>query len=256
MTSGEISPAKFLIFFFICHRAHTDLYRVHSGSCPTWYRTLRPHTVLACRSHRVLTVFLTVSSPCPHRVLTVSSPCPHRVLTVSSPCPHRVHTASSEICNAALKYVLSLWNMYCCTKNIYLHSEICYPDGMHTFANYYYAVQYGHRSTNGSITPAPRPLTVLIPGFHRVPLLVPTRRKVLSLLKTFAGSHRVSPAANGPPRCSPIAQRPRRVPSPCSTVRTKFTTRWHTVGLAGSVWQLHKRITLNDIRSSANLAHW
>ena len=188
-----------IVFFFICHRAHTDLYRVHTGSCPAWYRTLRPHTVLACRSHRVL--------------------------TVSSPCPHRVHTASSEICNAVLKYVMVLWNMYCCSEiciatlkyvllhqNIYFHSEICYPDGMHTFANHLYTVWYGHRPTNGSIyiglVPAPHPLTILIPGSHRVPPLVSTRRKVLSLPKTFAGSHRVSPAANGPPTCSPIAQRP------------------------------------------------
>ena len=47
------------IVFYICHRAHTDL------SCPAWYRTLRPHTVLACFSHRVLTV----SSPCTYRLL-------------------------------------------------------------------------------------------------------------------------------------------------------------------------------------------
>ena len=51
--------------FFLCHRAHTDLYRVYTGSCPAWYRTLRPHIVLACRSHRVLTV----SSPCAYRLL-------------------------------------------------------------------------------------------------------------------------------------------------------------------------------------------
>ena len=29
---------------------------INTGSCPAWYRTLRPHIVLACRSHRVLTV--------------------------------------------------------------------------------------------------------------------------------------------------------------------------------------------------------
>ena len=115
-----------------------------------------------------------------------------------------------EICTAALKYVLLHQNISC-------HSEICYPDGMHTLANHHHAVHYGHRPTNGSITasyrphvllPAPRPLTVLIPGSHRVPPLAPTRRKVLSMSKTFAGSRRVSPAAYGPPTCSPIAQRP------------------------------------------------
>ena len=53
------------IVFSICHRAHTDIYRVYTGSCPAWYRTLRPHTVLACISNR----FLTVSSPCAYRFL-------------------------------------------------------------------------------------------------------------------------------------------------------------------------------------------
>ena len=110
----------------------------------------------------------------------------------------------SEICIGALKCVLL-------HQNIYFHSERCYPDGMHTFADYYYAVQYGHRPRNGSITASYRP-HVLLPGSHCVPPLVPTRRKVLSLPKTFAGSHRVSPAANGPPTSSPIAQRPAMCP--------------------------------------------
>ena len=54
------------IVFSICHRAHTDLYRVYTGSCPAWYQTLHPHTVLACLSHRVITV----SSPCAYRFLS------------------------------------------------------------------------------------------------------------------------------------------------------------------------------------------
>ena len=70
-----------------------------------------------------------------------------------------------------------------------------------------------HERVHNGLVPAPRPLTVLIP-------LVPTRRKVLGMSKTFAGSRRVSPAANGPPTCSPIAQRPavcpHRVPPLCS----------------------------------------
>ena len=65
-----------------------------------------------------------------------------------------------------------------------------------------------HERVHNGLVPAPCALTVLIPGSHRVPPLVPTRRKVLSMSKTFAGSRRVSPAANGPPTCSPIAQRP------------------------------------------------
>ena len=49
-----------------------------------------------------------------------------------------------------------------------------------------------HERVHNGLVPAPRPLTVLIPGSYRVPPLVPTRRKALSLPKTFAGSHRVS----------------------------------------------------------------
>ena len=60
---------------------------------------------------------------------------------------------------------------------------------MHTLANHHYTVQYGHRPTNGSITALYR-AHVLIPGSHRVPPLVPTRRRVLSMSKTFAGSRR------------------------------------------------------------------
>ena len=65
-----------------------------------------------------------------------------------------------------------------------------------------------HERVHNGLAPGPRPLTVLIPGSHRVPPLVPTRRKVLSMSKTFAGSRRVSPAVNGPSTCSAIAQRP------------------------------------------------
>ena len=52
-------------------------------------------------------------------------------------------------------------------QNIYCHSEICYPDGMHTFANHHYTVKYRHRPTNGSITASYRP-PVLLPCSYRV----------------------------------------------------------------------------------------
>ena len=168
MTSGEISQANFVSTFV------TGPIPIYTGSCPAWYRTLHPHTVLACRSHRV-------------------------------------HTASSEICNAALKYVLLLWNMYCRSKiciaalkyvmmhqNIYCHSEICYPDGMHTFANHHYTVQYGHHN---DLVPAPRPPT----GFSPCATVCTHPAKCFELAQNF---RRVSPADNGPPTCSPIAQRP------------------------------------------------
>ena len=91
-----------------------------------------------------------------------------------------MHTASSEICNAALKYLLMLYNIFCRSEicfaamknvllhqNIYCHSEICYPDAMHTLANHHYTVQYGHRPTNGSITALYR-AHVLLPSSYRV----------------------------------------------------------------------------------------
>ena len=103
----------------------------------------------------------------------------------------------SEIWIDAPKYILSLRNMlsrrHAHVSKTSLYSTIWAPP---------------HKRVHNGLVPAPRPLTVLIPGSHRVPPLVPTRRKVLSMSKTFAGSRRVSPAANGPPTCSPIAQRP------------------------------------------------
>ena len=49
-----------------------------------------------------------------------------------------------------------------------------------------------HERVHNGLVPAPRPLTVLIPGSHSVPPLVPTRRKVLSpkLSPGPAGSRR------------------------------------------------------------------
>ena len=84
--------------FFICYWAHTDIYRVYIGSCPAWYRALRAHTVIACHSHRVITVCI----PLPLKY----------VLPLWNMYCH------SEICIAAPKYVLTL-------RNMYWHSEIC-----------------------------------------------------------------------------------------------------------------------------------
>ena len=102
-----------------------------------------------------------------------------------------------EKCIAAPKYILPLRNMlsrrHAHVSKPSLYSTIWAPP---------------HKRVHNGLVPGPRPLTVLIPGSHRVPPLVPTRRKVLSMSKTFAGSRRVSPAVNGPPTCSPIAQRP------------------------------------------------
>ena len=103
----------------------------------------------------------------------------------------------SEICIAAPKYILSLRNML--SRR---HAHVSKPSLYTTIWT------PPHERVHNGLVPAPRPLTVLISGSHRVPPLVPTRRKVLSMSKTFAGSCWVSPAANGPPTCSPIAQRP------------------------------------------------
>ena len=103
----------------------------------------------------------------------------------------------SEICIDAPKYILSLRNMLSRRHAHVSKTSLC---------STIWATP--HERVHNGLVPAPRPLTVLIPGSHRVPPLVPTRRKVLSMSKTFAGSRRVSPAANGPPTCSPIAQRP------------------------------------------------
>ena len=102
-----------------------------------------------------------------------------------------------EKCIAAPKYILPLRNMlsrrHAHVSKPSLYSTIWAPP---------------HERVHNGLVPGPRPLTVLIPVSHRVPPLVPTRRKVLIMSKTFAGSRRVSPAVNGPPTCSPIAQRP------------------------------------------------
>ena len=180
--------------------------------------------------------------------LVPNSPSSYSSSLSFSPCPQITRCIPPP-----LKYVLLLWNMYCRSEiyistlkyvllhqNIYFHSVIYYPDGMHAFANYHYAVQYGHRPTNGSITASYRP-HVLLPSSYRVLTmchrLYPPGEKFWACSKTFAGSHRpltghqrVHRSLNAPP-CA-LAVCPHRVPSPCSTVSTKFTTRWHTVGLS------------------------
>ena len=137
----------------------------------------------------------------------------------------------SEICTAALKYVLLHQNIYC-------HSEICYPDGMHTLANHHHTVHYGHRPTNGSITASYRP-HVHLPSSYRVFTVC---HRLYPPGEKFWVCPKLSPGPAGRKRATNVftdRSTPRRVPSPCSTVRTKLTTRWHTVGLAGAMWQLH-----------------
>ena len=75
--------------------------------------------------------------------------------------------------------------MYCCTK-IYI-STPKYVIQTACTRSQTISIQYDMGTAPRT---APRPLTVLIPGSHRVPPLVSTRRKVLSLPKTFAGSRR------------------------------------------------------------------
>ena len=135
----------------------------------------------------------------------------------------------SEIYIAALKYVLPLWNMYCCTNILPLRNMLSSQHAHVRKPSLYSKIWTPpHKRVHNGLVPAPHPLTILITGSHCVPPLVPTRWKVLSMPKTFARSRRpltahqrVHQSLNAPP---------------CAlTVRTKFTTQWHTVGLAGVV---------------------
>ena len=83
----------------------------------------------------------------------------------------------SEICIAAPKYILSLQN-----RLSRRHAHVSKPSLYSTI----WATP--HERVHNGLVLAPRPLIVLIPGSHHVPPLVPTRRKVLSMSKTFAGS--------------------------------------------------------------------
>ena len=156
---------------------------IYTGSIPgpytAWYRTLCPHIVLACRSHRVLTV-------------CIPPPLKYAMLLWN------INICCSEIYIAALKYVLPLWNIIAAPKYILpLRNMLSRRHAQNTFANHQYTVIYGHRPTNrvhNGLVPPPRPLTVLMPGSHRVPPLVSTRRKVFEYVQNF---RRVSPGLAG-----------------------------------------------------------
>ena len=85
----------------------------------------------------------------------------------------------SEICIVAPKYIFPLRNMlsrrHAHVRKPSLYSMIWAPP---------------REWVHSGLVLAPRPLSVLLPGSHHVPPLVSTRRKVLSLPKTFAGSRR------------------------------------------------------------------
>ena len=163
-----------------------------------------------------------------------------------------------EICTAALKYVLLHQHISC-------HSEICYPDGMHTLANHHHTVHYGHRPTNGSITASYRP-HVPLPSSYRVLTvchrLYPPGEKLWVCPKLspgpagsrrpLTGHQRVHRSLNAPPCAHTVFHRPHeiyhtvahgrpsrchvtatlayRVP-PCGKFRANGGTRWgHTAG--------------------------
>ena len=112
-----------------------------------------------------------------------------------------------EICIAAPKYISPLRNMlsrrHAHVRKLLLCSTVWAPP---------------HERVHNGLVQVPRPLTVLIPGSHRVPPLVPTRRKVLSLLKTLTGSHRpltghqhVHRSLNAPPCALTVFHRPHEI---------------------------------------------
>ena len=77
------------IYFFICHRAHTDLYRVLPGLVPS-----SPSSYISSFS----------SSSCPHRVITVY--CLSQIC-IAAP----KYYCCTEICIPAPTYTLPLRNM-------------------------------------------------------------------------------------------------------------------------------------------------
>ena len=102
-----------------------------------------------------------------------------------------------------------------------------------------------HKRINNGLIPAPHPLTVLIPGSHHVPLLVPTRRKVLSMSKTFAGSRR---PLTGHQRVHRSLNSP-----PCAlTVFHRLHKIYHTVA-HGRLSQCHVTATLEYVAQLLNL---
>ena len=108
---GEESAVK----YHLSPVPYQSIYRVYTVSCPAWYRTLRPHRVLACRHHRV-------------------------------------YTASSEICNVALRYVLHatpkyvfpLRNMLCSR-----HMAPAKPTVCHRVVNFVRTVEHGEGTRRG-----------------------------------------------------------------------------------------------------------
>ena len=138
----------------------------------------------------------------------------------------------SEKCIAAPKYILPLRNMlsrrHAHVSKPSLYSTIWAPP---------------HERVHNGLVPGPRPLTVLIPGSHRVPSLVPTRRKVLRMSKTFAGSRLVSPAVNGHQRVHRSLNAP-----PCAlTVFHRPHEIYHTVA--------HGRLSRHHVTATLDITH-
>ena len=117
----------------------------------------------------------------------------------------------SEICIAPPKYIFPLRNMlsrrHAHVRKLLLCSTVWAPP---------------HERVHNGLVPASRPLTVLIPGSIRVPLLVPTQRNVLSLPKTFAGSRR-------PPTGHQRVHRSLNAPPCALTVFHRSHEIYHTV---------------------------
>ena len=208
------------IVFFICHRAHTDLYRVYTGFCPAWYRTLRPPIVIAYRSHRVLTMCIPPSLK-------------YVMLHWNIYC-------CSEIYIAALKYVLPLWNIIAAPKYILpirnmlsrRHAHVRKP----SLCSKLWAPPH-ERVHNGLI-----PAHVLLPCSYRVLTvchrLYPPGEKfwvcpklspgLAGSCRPLTGHWRVHRSINAPPCALTMFHRPHKI--------------YHTV--AGAMWRLHYRMIM------------
>ena len=106
----------------------------------------------------------------------------------------------SEICIDAPKYILSLRNMlsrrHAHVSKTSLYSTIWAPP---------------HERVHNGLVPAPRPLTVLIPGSHRVPVCPKLSPGPAGSRRPLTGHQRVHRSLNAPPCALTVFHRPHKI---------------------------------------------
>ena len=188
MTSGEnLSGRNFFIFFTFFHR-------VLNVSIPSPYRFLTAYNVLV---------------PASVTVLAVPSPGPHRVAT--GPLPPGTPPYRSLNVRSALLTSHTVYKSWALTRPVTL--QCTYSS---SFFSKFFIILYDtsspfsppHERVHNGLVPAHRPYTVHLPSSYRV---LTVCHRLYPHGESFGHAQnfrRVSPAANGPPTCSPIAQRP------------------------------------------------